>query len=50
MMTIATFGTALDIMRAALILETFLRAGAATAVALFARMESRPDRVETTVG
>ena len=31
MMTIATFGTALDIMRAALILETFLRAGAATA-------------------
>ena len=40
MTMIATFGTALDITLAELSLETFLPADAATASALFARMES----------
>lgn len=42
MTMIATFGTALDITLAELSLETFLPADAATASALFARMESAP--------
>jgi hypothetical protein len=40
MTMIATFGTALDITLAELSLETFLPADAATASALFARMET----------
>ncbi len=40
MTMIATFGTALDITLAELSLETFLPADAATAAALFARMNS----------
>src|SRR5437660_782759 len=41
MTMIATFGTALDITLAELSLETFLPADAATASALFARMNAR---------
>jgi len=42
MTMVATFGTALDITLAELSLETFLPADAATAAALFARMNSTP--------
>lgn len=50
MMTIATFGTALDITCAEPSPETIRRAGAATAATLFARVEVPPHCVETTVG